>query len=315
MTETLSRFLSVLVLALGIPWAGGAAEVIQLKWSTIHGAPPGKLPPRQEEFLPAFRLSLVTLPESAIVGIALSQSGLLGLSAGQSETLLPLAAERYRLMATSAEYARAPSQLFYCFAETKPTTGSANVYLPDRPSKDSPVIVFLHGSGGSFLWYQHWLSETFPEAIVIAPAYGWGPVDIPVRYLTEAVIATSTRLGFPLQVPTLMGLSAGGLGGCRAYVLEPASFRRLICLGAFPPSDTLRRFPPGGEVHFVAGAKEAFVGSGQLGASVRKIRETVPRCGVFVIPQAYHFFLLTHPEPARDALRRIFALEQPGPAR
>ena len=279
------------------------AEVARLSWDTKLAAPVQAVGGKAEKLLPAFRLGLSTLPESAIVGMALSQPAILGLTPEQSATLAPLVAKRYERIAASPDFSRAPSLLPHCYSESRPTKGAALMYVPASVSARSPSIVFLHGTGGSFVWYLHWLAEALPDHLIIAPAYGISPADPSADYLAESVAAASRRLGFALSKPTLIGLSAGAFGVCRAFVKAPDGFERLICLAGYPTDDVVRRFGNRQSVHFIAGAREPFVTSGLLGSSVETVRATCPAATLTLIPDADHFFLLSHPEETRKALK------------
>ncbi|OYV05533.1 MAG: hypothetical protein CFE26_11075 [Verrucomicrobiales bacterium VVV1] len=177
------------------------------------------------------------------------------------------------------------------------------MHVPASVSAKSPAIVFLHGYGGSFLWYLHWLAEELPDYIIIAPAYGISPADPSADYLAESVAAASRRLGIVLSKPTLIGLSAGAFGVSRAFVKAPDGFERLICLAGFPPDDVVRRFGNKQSVHFIAGAREPFVTSGLLRSSVETVRGTCPAATLTLIPDADHFFMLSHPEVTSKALK------------
>lgn len=298
------RLLSILASLVLTP-ALFAAEAVGISWDSAHACEPAKLARGGDEWLPAFRVSLCVLPESTMVKLALSQPAQLGLSPAQAKELQPLVAERYRLMDASPVYSKAPSLLAYCFSDQKPAKGMANLYLPDRPSPGSPVIVFLHGYGGSFLWYQHWLSEAFPEAIILCPAYGVSPAKVPQPYLSEAITAASAKLGFEIKQPTLIGLSAGGFGACRAYTTSPSSYSRLICLASYPPEETVARFPKQGTVDFVAGAEESFSKSGQLRKAAAAIRQRGATSRVHLIPGGSHFFMLSQREASSETLRGL----------
>ncbi len=299
--------LLVAILSIAAICTVSAAKLESLSWETRHGCTPAKLANGGDQLLPAFRAALTALPESAVVSLALSQPAVLGLSPSQAARLQPLVASRYRLISESPVYADAPSLLAYSFSERKPAKGAANLYVPDHPGPASPVILFLHGYGGSFLWYQHWMSESFPDAIVICPAYGTSPAEIPSEYLRESLAAAAGKLGFPLSRPALVGLSAGGFGACRAFVSAPDDFSRLICMGAYPPGETLQRFPKGAAALFLAGTVEPFVVSNQLQKSVQRMRRFCPLAAFEIIPQADHFFMLTHPELTVQALKKGLA--------
>jgi len=283
-----------------------SAEVLQVTWRTTHAAPVAVLQPPASTYLPAFRLAIQNLPEAAIVALALSQPSILGLTEEQAAVLRPLTAQRYALMAQSPQYATARSALPYCFSAERPATGLASIYVPAGAKTSTPVILFLHGYGGSFLWYQHYLSELFPDHIIICPAYGITTETIPRAYVMESISAVSQRLGFQVSKPVLVGLSAGGFGACRLYTEAPHFYWEMICLAAYPPDDTLSRFDPESRPRFLTGDQEPFVTSGDFRQRTERIRRTCPTSEAFLIPDAGHFFLLTHPKETEKFLRRWF---------
>lgn len=271
-----------------------ADEVIPVTWKTTHAAAPPEFSRPAADFLPMFRLALTTLPESAIVALALSQPALLGLSPAQAATMRPLVAERYARIANSPVYSGVASALPYCFAEKCPQEGLALVHLPTGADARTPVLLFLHGYGGSFLWYQHLLAEHFGNHIIICPAHGINTSTISSEYVQECVQAVGLRLGRPVLKPVLMGLSAGGFGACHLYTKHPERFDRLICMAAYPPEDLLLKFPRDTRAAFIAGGSEYFVKSGDFARRIAKVRQLAPATQEFTVPQADHFFLLSH---------------------
>jgi len=231
-----------------------ADEVIQVTWKTAHAAAPPQFTRPAADFLPMFRLALNTLPESAIVTLALSQPALLGLTSAQAATMRPLVTERYALIGRSPVYSSVASALPYCFAEKRPQEGLALVHLPTGANAQTPVLVFLHGYGGSFLWYQHLLAEHFTAHIIICPAYGINTSTISSEYLQECVQAVGVRLSWPVLKPVLLGLSAGGFGACDVYTKHTERFDRMICIAAFPPEDLLQKFSSEAKAAFLAGS-------------------------------------------------------------
>ena len=281
-----------------------AAELFQITWPTHHASPPADLGPQANNILPAFRIAIASLPEAAITTLALSQAALLGGTKDDANTLLPLVTERYRLMAASPIYSHAPSALPYCYLAERPDHGSASLYVPDGATASTPVILFLHGFGGSFLWYQHWLSEAFSDHIIICPAYGIATASIPPDYVSEAVAACAKKLLFPIGRYCLIGLSNGGYGSCRLFVSAPQKCTQLICLAAYPTDDTLARFPPNVPARFMSGATEPFASSGNLLQRVQIIRRRAPSTELQLVKGADHFFILTHPQETLSVLRK-----------
>lgn len=268
----------------GAVFTGDAAEVIQVTWPTQHASPPASVSGQAAQLMPAFRVALQNLPEGMIVSLALSQPPILGLSANDAKTLQPLVAERYKAMTGDAVYRAAPSALSYCFSAIKADHGLVTMHVPNDFGSQTPVIVFLHGYGGSFLWYQHYLAQHFPKHLIICPAYGITPSAVPAAYITECLAAVEKQLGRPLaQKPWLLGLSAGGFGACRVFTDLPGRFAGLICIAAYP----LMRQDGNTNTHFIAGGDEVFVKNGQFQRLVGNAKN-------YLIPGAGHFFLLTH---------------------
>lgn len=287
------RCLLLLFLICG-SWAGRADEVIRVTWKTTHAAAPPQFSRPTADFLPMFRLALSTLPESAIVALALSQPALLGLTPAQAAMMRPLVAERYALISKSPAYSGVASALPYCFAEKRPQEGLALLHVPTGADARTPVLLFLHGYGGSFLWYQQLLAEHFGNHIIICPAHGINTSTLSSEYVQECVQAVGLRLGRPVLKPVLLGLSAGGFGACDLYTKHPERFDRLICMAAYPPEDLLLKFPREARAAFIAGGSEYFVKSGDFARRIAKVRLLAPATQEFTVPQADHFFLLSH---------------------
>jgi pimeloyl-ACP methyl ester carboxylesterase len=236
--------------------------------------------------------------------LALSQPTLLGLTQQQAKELQPLVAHRYALLEQSALYSNVKSALPYCFSAQRPTNGLASAYVPTGATSNTPTILFIHGYGGSFLWYQHYLSENFPGHIIISPAYGISGATIPQAYVAESVDAVSKRLGFKLSNSNLIGLSAGGFGACRLYTLEPRFYRQMICLAAYPPDDTLSQFRRNSRPRFLVGAMEPYVATGEFNRRIDRVRRVCSTVEAETIPKSDHFFLLTEQAVTVDSLRK-----------
>ena len=260
------------------------------------------LPPQQADWLPAFRAGLALLPESAIISMALSQPKILGLPPEDSRKLGPLIAAQYELIATDTELSAARSHLAYCFSASRPTHGLARLSYPERADANTPVLVFLHGSGGSFLWYHRWIRATFPNHIVISPAYGTNTAFIPPAYLREAQQQAARALGHPLAKPMLIGLSAGGFGAARAYASSPSDYQAAVILAAYPPPEILGSTDARHDLRFLAGGDEFYIRDGTWKVALGRVKKRGVRIAAQVIPAAGHFFILTHEAEAREWL-------------
>ncbi len=288
--------------------AADGRDVLTLSWPTRSASAP---PPATDDTAsiairsPLFQEALKNFPERAIVSLALAQlpSAGLGIDSATVARLRPFADARYAQIEQDPAFSRAPSALAYCFSLARPTHGLARLY---RPSADTdgatPAIIFLHGDGGSFVWYQHQLAEWFPDHLILAPAYGTRPHDLPLAYLRESIAAAEKRLGHPLARPTLIGLSAGGFAAQRVYVSAPAAFSRVISLGAHLAPDVLSRLRRGNDLRFIAGGREHYVESGEHRQLLRRAYDAGARVTSRTIPGADHFFLLSHADATREIL-------------
>lgn len=280
-----------------------AQEVLRLSWPTRHAAPPASDTPEAAFYLPFMRESVKRLPESAVVARALAQAAALGLTKVDPGKIGDLVSHRYALIATHPVFKDVPSALGYCLSETRPNQGLALLYCPQDARADTPVLVFVHGYGGSFLWYLHQLAEWYPNHLILCPAYGIDPSAIPAIYIDECLRAAATQLKHPLAKPTLIGLSAGGFGVTRIYAANPKPYRQLIVMAAYPPDESFRAWPRTARAGWIVGELEDYVKDGGFAAYSKSLAARSARYESVVIPHADHFFLLTHPVETQKALR------------
>lgn len=120
-------------------------------------------------------------------------------------------------------------------------------YVPKsiEPGQPAPVLIYLHGAGGSFKAYQ-WIWRDFAEAngfVIISPTFGFGTWPEPagstavLRALNHA--ATDGSVELDLQNVWLAGLSNGGLGTVHTAIAEPDLFQGLILISPALPSRTM----------------------------------------------------------------------------
>ncbi|MEM9281854.1 MAG: alpha/beta hydrolase [Verrucomicrobiota bacterium] len=272
--------------------AADAAEVKPISWETTHAAPAAKLDEKSKDLLPLIRLGVSALPEATVMQMTFIGGSALGLPSEDASALHSLLSTRYQEIAADETFSKLPSALPYCYSATKPTSGFASVYLPDAPTADTNVILFLHGYGGSFTFYQHYLADAFPEHIIICPAYGISSSNISSAYLQECMVAVAGELGFRLSRPVLIGLSAGGFGGFREYSRRSTSYLGYICIAAFPPDDVLARIPRTGRIRLVAGGDESFVKNRALQRVEHSLKRRLPDYSSHLIADHGHFFML-----------------------
>ena len=280
-----------------------AAEVEAIAWDTRHAAPVAKLEGKQKGLLPLIRLGVSALDESQVMQLTFLGGAALGLPTEKARSLHTLLAKRYRDIANDRIFSSASSALAYCYSAAKPDKGFASVYIPDSPAAKSNVILFLHGYGGSFTFYQHYLASAFPDHVIICPAYGISCGDVPSAYLQECMDAVSEKLGFQVKRPVLMGLSAGGFGGFREYAKRPRSYAGFVCLAAYPPQGVVSRSPRDGRIRLVAGGDEHFVKNNLLRRLELSLKRRTADYSSCLIPDQDHFFMLSAEKNTKKILQ------------
>jgi len=292
-------FITILLLALN----GSAQTVETLQWSTRYAAkPPSNIDAR---WLATFRLGLVGIGEAQAVGMSAAAARVMGLPQEQAGRLQKLLVPLYGEIKQDAVFKGAKSLLPYCYAEATPTNGFATVYLPAKLDTNLPPIVFIHGYGGSFLWPVHLLAKTFPDRVIIAPAYGLSGGNIHPLYLQQALRATQDRLQLeePLPKPVLIGFSAGVIGVLELYGPRASQFTGAICIAGYPPSESMPSYRTGHKLEFLCGEKEIFVQNRMLEKRVEKLQVRGVQVTSQVIAQADHFFLAEFQDESMTRLK------------
>lgn len=281
-----------------------AAEIRTIAWDTEHAAPAANLGEEKKELLPLIRLGVSSLPEAEVMKMTFLGGSALGLSPEMASSLHLLVTKKYEEISSDKAFSKVPSALPYCFSPEKPNRGFATLHIPDQLNPDTEIILFLHGFGGSFQFYLHFLAKTFPEHLIVCPAFGINTANIDSFYLSDCIEAVSTELGTPLKKPLLIGLSAGGFGGFREYAKNHRTYRGFICLAAYPPKDALLRLSPECKVRLVAGTEEPFVIDGSLHKVEQTMKRRISDYRSELIPEQDHFFLLSAEERSRKLLQQ-----------
>jgi len=283
--------------------SGFAQTVATLQWPSRYAAkPPAGIDTR---WLATYRLGLSSMSEAQAVGLSATAAQMIGLSLEQAGRLQRLLVPLYDEIKKDDVFKSVRSTLPYCYSESTPTNGMATVYLPEKLDTNLPPIVFVHGYGGSFLWPVHLLAKTFPDRVIIAPAYGLSGGNIHPLYLQQALRATQERLQLeePLPKPVLIGLSAGVSGVLELYGPRASQFTGAICIAGYPPSESMPSYRTGHKLEFLCGEKEIFVQNRMLEKRVEKLQARGVKVTSQVIAQADHFFLAEFQDESMTRLK------------
>ena len=281
-----------------------SAELLTAIWKTQHASPPAQLKADQAVLLPLIQLGVATVPEPAIMQLTFIGGSALGLTPEHAEQLHDQLSALYLKINEDDLYGAAPSALPYCYSNRKPDQGFATIYAPNKTDKNTPVILFLHGYGGSFTFYSYYFQQSFPNHLIICPAFGISMANVNSEYLSECMDAVSKKLKHPLHTPTLIGLSAGGRGGAREYARQPHRYLGYIGMAAYVPKDVINVMPQNGRIRFVAGKQETFVTNNVFQRHAIALKKRCPDFQAKLIPEANHFFMLTAEDPTRKLLKQ-----------
>ena len=127
-----------------------SAEVKVIKWPTQNASPPAQLDEKNQKLLPLVRLGVNALPESSVMQMTFIGGAAVGLPKDKAKELQKLVSRKYQQISEDSVFSKVPSALPYCFSATKPNQGMATVYIPNKVTPKTNVILFLHGYGGGF---------------------------------------------------------------------------------------------------------------------------------------------------------------------
>ncbi len=283
----------------------GAQKIISLHWKTKHSAPVFKVGKNKKLGLNMVRAGVAHFSEHQLMQLSGGGAAFMGLESGAAKGMGKLVSAYYRGMDSgvkAGKFPEIPSALAYCYSEKKHVEGYANVYVPRVVNAETPVIMFLHGYGGSFGFYLHYFATLFPKSVVLCPAYGVSMARVPDRYLSECLGECSRVLGLKVAKPVLVGLSAGGNGGFRHYARCGGDYKGYVCMVSYPPKDVLNVLTEAqvSKVRIIAGGNESFVRRGLLARRARYLK--LGGDSVRVVKGKGHFLMLEDEETTRSWL-------------
>lgn len=239
---------------------------------------------------PATRLFWQGLPERETVPLG----ALVDLSPREREQSLASIEAAYAAIETEDLFERAESPLLDSWFFDREHFWLA---APSGPGP-FPLVVFVHGNGGTFQFYPHLLARGAVErGLAIAfPSNGfgfWGGSDAPGR-ISRVVDAVARELPIDRTRVALVGLSAGGEGVFGAALHDPGSYRAVAAVSAvFPPLDRAAAWKAT-KVLILHGAQDPRASV----EGARRARDDLARVGAAVEldedPEADHLALVAH---------------------
>ncbi len=270
--------------------------------------PVTEIPPVYKNYESLFRRGLASLPEGTLLTSALTMGWHeLGLDQQQSLTLAPLVSDVYKKIYADPAFSKLPSALSYGFSTVQPEYGHYFMCRPETLPDDPLVIVFLHGFGGNFQFYLWSLHEAFPDAILLTPSWGMSWQNGSLQYLQDMLTDVQRRLKMDVEVPWLMGISAGGRGGFRIYNEAPDAFQGFVCIANAPESKVVGNLRPNLQVLMLNGSEDEMVPVNIARQYAQVVKSKVSNFQYSEIPGS-HFFMLSDPEKCFDVIRKFMQM-------
>jgi pimeloyl-ACP methyl ester carboxylesterase len=284
-------------------------KVVSCTFSTKSLPPPFRVPKKYADGYKLFRATGALLPEAVTIkGVVLMGQGRVGLSTKEVKGLYAGLDKVYGSISSDPLFKGVNSVLPFCLADTPPSQGHYFAYYPDKASAESPVIVFLHGFGGNFLFYTYLLKEEFPDAVILLPSWGASWYDGTMQYLNDMYSDVKRRESLAIRAPCLMAISAGGPGGFRLYNEAPRRFSCLVSLAAAPSSRVLPTLKPELKVLMVNGKHDSGLPISVVQSVADRLAERLARFQ-FHIVDSDHYFLLTKRQETFRVIKAFVAKE------
>jgi len=236
------------------------------------------------------------VPEQITVkSVVLLGSSRIGLNRESADRLYGNLDQVYRDISKDPLLQKIPSALPYCLADRRPAQGHYFAYYPTTIAENTPVIVFLHGFGGNFLFYTHLLKEEFPDAVILVPSWSGSWYDGTMQYLEDMYQDVRRRMPVSIGRPWLMAISAGGPAGFRLYQERPQSFSCLVSIASAPPRAVVPKLRNDSEIFMINGKDDLGFRIAAVESIAAQLSARLPRFRLHVV-DGDHYFLLSHRE-------------------
>jgi pimeloyl-ACP methyl ester carboxylesterase len=286
----------------GGPHAVGRIE--SCNFATQSLPPPFRAPRQFADGYKIFQAGGAFIPERITVeSVVLMDNSQIKLTAKETQGLQASLDHVYTNISSDALFKNVGSALPYCLADKRPTHGHYFAYFPEKVSDDTPVIVFLHGFGGNFLFYTYVLKEEFPGAVVLVPSWGASWHDGTMQYINDMYKDVKQKRSISVHKPVLMAISAGGPAGFRLYNERPDRFACYVSIASAPPSGTVSELKHDLKILMVNGRQDSGFRIARVQSVASKLAERLPYFQFHVL-DGDHFFFLSRRE---DTFRVIKA--------
>jgi predicted esterase len=271
--------------------------------------PPFRAAKQYDEGHKLFQATGALLPEEITVkSVVLMGNSRIGLTAKEVKGLYAGLDQVYGSISADPLFKNIRSALPYCLADKRPSQGHYFAYYPEKAGDDVPVIVFLHGFGGNFLFYTYLLKEEFPNAVILLPSWGASWHDGTMQYLDDMYADVKRRKSLSIHAPWLMAISAGGPAGFRLYNESPDRFSCYVSLASAPSSKIVPALRNDLKILMVNGKNDSGLPMALIRPVAAQLAERLPHFQFHVL-DGDHFFLLARREETFRVIKAFLSKE------
>ena len=220
------------------------------------------------------------------------------------EAVSRLVYQKYANIKAAPLFAKLPSTLPYSFRATKADQGFYYLYTPKEMDKDTRLIIFLHGFGGCFQYYVHFMSKAFPKDVIVFPVYGYSGGLVTNAYLSDLWKDLKLRVPNAGTKPWMVGISAGGYSVFRMYADSPDNFAGGVCIASVCPRNILPKLKRDMRLLMINGTQEQGLPLKQLEAHAGWIGNRVENFQ-FHAMEGTHFFLFSKEKEVARAMTQF----------
>ncbi len=182
-----------------------------------------------------------------------------------------------------------------------PDSGQQYVYLPVHAEGERlPLVIFLHGSGGAFVAYQHLLQQWADAGrfIVVSPGFGFGNWQYGhgLEHVEDARAWAEQNLPVDGSQVTLVALSNGGRAVTRLIEADQARrWPRVVALSAVLEPDLLGLQWRDRQILIIHGADDERIGLPWVREGEARLKAAGAHVQTHLWPGEDHFLWFSRP--------------------
>lgn len=202
---------------------------------------------------------------------------------------------RYDEVDADPRWRDVPSPLPSAFEKRAPLLLIAPPSAVDVDPVRAPVVLFLHGYGGSGKLYAALLARALPHAWIVAPSHGVSWARPQMAYVDEVLARFESDAGFRPEGYWIVGLSDGAVGSFEILAARPERVRGVVSIVGVPRADTIARLPRGERavrpVLMLNGTRDRFVGAKTVKARFTSLTKRVPIAKLEWFSSGHYFLI------------------------